>query len=386
MKAWKQLLWAIVIVAAAAALWTSFAPNGREWIAWLGLGGPASANVEPSGQGRQGGRGGAPQTRVVTADVAQSTINDRLQAVGSGRANKSVAVTPYTSGQLREIVIAPGQSVEAGAVIAMLDSDVEEIALERANAARDDAQAKLDRVKALRASNTSTAVQVSDAELVVRDAALAARDAQVALDRRRIVSPISGIVGILPVEAGNYVAAQTTVATIDDRSRITVDFWVPERFATMIAVGNPLSASPISTPGQVIEGTVSAVDNRIDEASRTLRVQASIPNDDDTLRAGMSFQVSMKFPGNNYPSVDPLAIQWSLDGAYVWAVRDGKAVRMPVKIVQRNTESVLVEAALVAGDKVVTEGVYAVREGAAVMMAGEPAPPAVPSGSVRPAG
>ena len=80
--------------------------------------------------------------------------------------------------------------------------------------------------------------------------------------------------------------------------------------------------------------------------SRTLRVQASIHNADDTLRAGMSFQVAMKFPGDTYPAVNPLAIQWGTDGAFVWAIKDGKAKRTPVRIIQRNTETVLVEGDL----------------------------------------
>src|SRR5690606_18122642 len=127
---------------------------------------------------------------------------------------------------------------------------------------------------------------------------------------------------------------------------------------------------------------VSAVDNRVDDKSRTLLVQAEIDNVADTLRAGMSFRVEVRFPGDAYPSVDPLAIQWGTDGAFVWVIRDGKAKRTPVRIVQRNTESVLVAAVdLIPGDTVVTEGVHAVREGADVLVArNTPVVPAV-SGS-----
>ena len=117
------------------------------------------------------------------------------------------------------------------------------------------------------------------------------------------------------------------------------------------------------------DGAVSAVDNRIDEQSRTLWVQARIANPNDTLRAGMSFEVTMKFPGDSYPAVNPLAIQWGNDGAYVWVVADGKAKRTPVKIVQRNADSVLVQADLAVSDQVITEGVQVVREGAPVRVA-----------------
>jgi hypothetical protein len=95
----------------------------------------------------------------------------------------------------------------------------------------------------------------------------------------------------------------------------------------------------------------------------------------------MSFQVTMEFPGDVFPAVDPLAVQWGASGAFVWVVRDGKAVRTDVRVIQRNTDTVLVEAEIFPGDIVVTEGVHAVRNGAPVTIARtngipEPAPAA----------
>ncbi len=396
MAAWKQLLFALVILAAAAAAWVTFVPGSRDVLARWGIdwaqaaptadgaaGGQAGARRD--GGNRQGGRGGgAPQTAVITASVSTATINDRLQAIGSGRANASVTITPYTSGRITSFEVTAGTKVTAGQVIAKLDSEVEEIAVDRAKIAEQDALSKLERVKSLRTSNAATPVQVADAELIVGNARLAVRDAELALERRSVVSPMDGIVGILPIEAGNYVTSSTVVATVDDRSSIKVDFYVPERFASNMVVGGPMTASPISRPNQVVQGTVSAVDNRVDDKSRTLLVQATIPNENDTLRAGMSFTVEVRFPGDSYLAVNPLAIQWGTDGSFVWVVRDGKAQRLPVNIVQRNTESVLISAeAIAAGDSVVTEGVHVLREGADVMVArGEtPAPIAPRSGS-----
>lgn len=388
MAAWKQFVLAIVIVAAAVAGWVLFVPSSREVLARWGIdwaqasqgasteqaqakGGSGAAGA--NGARRQGGRG-QPQTPVVTQKVTTGTINDRLSAIGTGRALTSVVVNPFSAGRLNEVTVNSGDKVEAGQVIAKLDADSEEIALERARIAQGDAEASLERIKALRTSNTATAVQQREAELALDNARLAVRDAALALERRTITAPISGVVGILPVEAGNYVTSQSTIATIDDRSRIIVDFWVPERFTSMISVGAPLSANSVARPGQVFDGEVSAIDNRLDEQSRTLRVQARLDNEDDVLRAGMSFQVEMHFPGDTFPSVDPLAIQWGGDGAFVWALADGKAKRVPVRIIQRNTDSVLVQAPLTPGDEVVTEGIHTVREGADLLIAGrEPA-------------
>lgn len=369
MATWKQILLSLGILAAAAFAWVLFFPGASEVLDRWGIEWAHAATPKPDAEGR-GGDGEAVGVTVVTQPVGTATINDRLQTIGTGRAKATVTVNPYSSGRLTEFLVESGAHVEAGQVIARLDSDVERIALEKALAARDDAKARVERMRALRASNAATAVQLSDAELELRNNELSVHEAQVTLDRRSVVSPISGIVGILPISAGNYVTSATAVATVDDRSSILVDFWVPERFASAVRVGSELTASSLASPKGVFKGIVSAIDNRIDEKSRTLWVQATIENPADSLRAGMAFKIGMTFPGETYPAVSPLAIQWGTDGAFIWLVKDGKATRLPVRIVQRNTEDVLVDAAIGNGDMVVTEGVQSVREGGAVRIAG----------------
>lgn len=306
---------------------------------------------------------------IITEDVGTATINDRLSAIGTGSALHSVAVRPYSSGRLMEILVEPGSEVRAGDVIARMDSEAERIAVDRAELTLEDAHAKLERAQALAKSNNITPVQLRDAELAVRTAELQLRENQLALDRREIRAPINGIIGILPLSPGDYVTSSTDIATIDDRSEILVDFWVPERYARQIQIGAPLSAQSVGRPDETYEGTVRAIDNQVDNASRTLRVQARISNPTDTLRSGMAFRVEMQFPGDQYPAVNPLAVQWSNDGAYVWAVRNEVAVKVPVKIMQRNSDHVLVSGDLRPGDKVVVEGVHAVREGQNVPVA-----------------
>jgi len=391
MSVWKQLALSVIVLLVAAAAWVKFFPGAPEILASWGI--DWAQNFAEETADRTGSTGtprdkdaqrnrSAQPAPVITANVALATINGKLSAIGTGRANNSVVVTPYSSGTLTEIAVTPGSRVEAGSVIARLDSDTEEIAVDRAKIALGDAESKRDRVTMLKTSNTASSVQVRDAEIVVENARLELRDAELALKRRSILSPIAGIVGIVQVEAGNAVTDSTPIAMVDDRSKIIIDFWVPERFAGTVKVGDPLAATPIARPKEVYEGSVSAVDNRVDETSRTLRVRAVIENRDDMLRAGMSFQVAMNFPGDTYPSVNPLSVQWGTDGAFVWAIKDGKAKRTPVRIVQRNTESVLVEAEIASGDTVVTEGVHNVREGTDVQIAsGEPVPVRTGGGS-----
>ena len=371
MSFWKQLALSLVVLLAATGAWVIFYPSAPQTLERVGLGWIAAALPEretptASSRGPAGGGFASQPALVIATPIGVETINDRLSAIGSGRAVSSVSVTPFASGRITEILVESGAQIEAGDPIAKLDSDAEEIAVDRARLTLEDAKARLERVKALLNTRTATAVQVTEAELTVRNAELALRDAELSLLRRSISAPISGIVGILPVSVGNTVTTQTEIATIDDRSRIVIEFWVPERFAAMMEVGQPMSAVSIARPNEIFDGTISALDNRIDAQSRTLRVQARLENRNDLLRAGMSFQVSMAFPGDSYPAVDPLAIQWSTDGAFVWLVEEGITRRAPVRIIQRNTDNVLVSGDFGAAGSVVTEGVHAVREGGEV--------------------
>ncbi|TPI17805.1 efflux RND transporter periplasmic adaptor subunit [Mesorhizobium sp. B4-1-1] len=376
MSSWKQIVAALVILIAAVAAWARFYPGAPQILArwgmdWAIAATPPAAESAAAGPGQSGRNRAGQIVTIVASPAGTATINDRLQAIGTGRANATVTVNPYSSGRLTELLVQSGTHVEKGDVIARLDSETEVIARDRAQVAIEDAQSKLDRVKSLRASNAATPVAVADAQVTLANARLALRDAELALERRSIMAPIEGTVGILPIAAGNYVTSQSAIATLDDRSSILVDFWVPERFAAAVKVGAQLSATPLANPNQVYTGTVSAIDNHIDENSRTLLVKATIANPADSLRAGMSFQIGMRFPGDTYPAVSPLAIQWGTDGAYIWAVDNGKAKRVPVRIIQRNTETVLIDAPVVSGDMVVTEGTQSVSEGGDVRIAGE---------------
>ena len=323
-----------------------------------------------SGQGGGPGAGGPPrETLVETAEVRIATINDRITAIGDGEALRSVTVVPLASGVLSEISVKSGDRVKAGDVLARLDSDTETIARDRAALSVASIEEKVRRTERLASSRAASEVALSDARSELETAKLALRDAEVVLQRRSIVAPFDGIVGIVKVEAGQYVTSQTEVATLDDRSAILVDFWVPERFAAVLQTGQKVEALPIAIPGSSVSGEIAEIASRIEQASRTLQVRARIANPQDVLRPGMSFRVEMRFPGESFPAVDPLAIQWSSDGAYVWKAQEGKALRTPVRIVQRNSDLVLVDGSLVSGESVVTEGVQTLREGAALKVA-----------------
>ena len=374
----RQIFASIIVLAVAVVAWIIFVPSATQTLASYGItlpfGGSVVAEAAPGGRpGGPGGRpGGGRQTNVVTTPATLATINASLSAIGEGTAVRSVTVSSPAGGNLAEVLVRPGQSVQAGDTLARLDAQNEQIDYDRAKLAADDANATLARTEGLASTNVVATTALTAAQLAAANADLALRNAEVALARRTMTSPIAGTIGLIRVTPGNYVAAQTPVTTIDDTSAILVDFWVPERYAAAIALDAPVTVTAIALAGRTFPGTVRAIDSRIDPASRTLQVQAEIPNGDGILRAGMSFAVALSFPGEQYPAVNPLAILWSAEGSYVWKYVQGEAVRVPAEIVQRNSDGVLVRADLEAGDAIITEGILQLSEGAKVTLLSGP--------------
>ncbi|MGB7431520.1 MAG: efflux RND transporter periplasmic adaptor subunit [Ahrensia sp.] len=376
MKIWKQLLICVALAAVIGAGFVMWHPAAPEMLARFGLdrfvpSSLAQETTERPGQGGQSGqqRRGGREALVVVSKVVEQNTNGRISAIGSGQASRTVSVRPTVAGQISAMNVVSGGRVAAGDVLITLNEQTEKLALERAQLSLQTAQERFDRVNSLFDRGSISSVEVELARDTLDLAELELRDAELALSRRTITAPISGTLGILSVGVGDYVSSQNEVATIDDRSQIVVDFFVPERAASLMQVGLPVTVMPTAMPGETFEGNILVTDNRIDEASRTLRVRASIPNPDSTLRAGMSFEIVIDVPGETYPAIDPLALQWDSAGSYVWRIADNKAERVPAVIIQRNSNAVLVKSEINAGDLIVVEGIQSVRNGAAVNVA-----------------
>jgi len=382
---WLQALLSLIVIAIAVGIFGLFNPTANALVKRTGISLPmlnapaadaqtaaAPAAAQPQGQGgaqrqgqgqsgtgtRQGGAGGASRAAiVVTQPVKTSTIDNELTSIGESSALHSVTVSSASGGTLMTVDVKPGDKVAAGAKLATLDSDTQQNAFDKAKLAAQDADAALARAQTLAKTNSLSQTQLDAAQLASDQAKLAVQGAQIALDQRTITTPVAGTVGLIQVSPGNLINAQTIVTTVEDSSQILVNFWVPERYSSQMTVGMPVDASSSALPGKTFKGAITALDNKIDPASRTLQVQATLPNPDAIIKSGMSFSIDLSFPGETFAAVDPLSIQWSNKGAYVWKVVDSKAVKGMVEIVQRNSDGVLVKGDVKPGDAVVTQGV-----------------------------
>ena len=374
MRAISQIVVIALIAGVAIPVSARFVPGTRPWLDRAGLLAPLSAAGlvpadAPSDAASRPQASGQRGVVVAASALAQDQLRDEIVSIGSARGVRSVELSFEVTGRLRVVRVAPGDLEATGDVIAELDAEAAQLSVDRARLVLDDRRKTLERLDQLAQSGATTALQRQDAELALRTAELDLQSAERDLADHRLVAPVAGHVGLIEAQIGDLVSSTTAITRIEDRSSLLIDFRVPERVAALIATGDAIQVTAISTPGEPVAGKIVAVDNRVDETSRTLRVQATIANPDDQLRAGMAFQINLVFTGAEYPAVDPLAIQWGAEGAFVWVVRAQKAARVPIRILQRNTRTVLIEADFESADMVVTEGVQALRPGADVTLA-----------------
>lgn len=328
-----------------------------------------AATTGADAQQRRRGAAASGPPPVTLFDVRLTPVNERVAAVGWGRARQQVTIATRQPGIVEKVLFQGGETVKANQPLAQLRSETEQIAVETAEAQRELAAAAVERLKQL-TEGVVTRVARAEAETALKVADAALRRSREELDRMTIRAPFDGIMGLTNLQIGDYIAAGTPIATLDDRTSLLVEFTVPESVAPQIKKGLPLRASLVTRSGEIHEGTIDAVGTRIDPETRTLAVRGEIPNPSLALIPGSTFSISIRLAGQDAPQIPGLSIQWDRRGAYVWRVTPKNEVeRVDIAIVSRTGDRVMVDANLKAGDKVVQEGGDQLRPGQSIRVA-----------------
>ena len=371
MSATRQIALSIVLVLMLAAGWLGYQRG------WFGSHGQQAATTAASGGGgaaggqqgnRNGGAGGAPAAPVITAAVATDNTGLDVTAIGTVAAAQEVTLYPEVTGFVTDISFKPGTPVASGQTLVHLDDSTQQVAVEIAKLAADSAQAAADRADSLAKTSNITPAALDDAHNALQKAQANLKSAQLDLDQRVVVAPFAGTIGLTDLSIGDLITSSKAIATLDDMSTVTVSFSLPERASGLVAIGQKVGATADALAGASFNGTISAVDSRVDPVARTLNVHATLPNDTKTLKPGMALNVTMTFPGEAHPAVPSLAVQWDRNGSYVWRVdKDSTAHRVAVTIVSRISGTVIVAGPIAVGDQVVTDGLQRMREGTKVV-------------------
>lgn len=325
----------------------------------------AACNREEAAGGRGGPGGGGDRPAVVSTQVARmQPFADTLQALGTVRARESVTVTASVSETVQKVHFDSGQSVRTGAPLVTLSGQAEQAALTEAQAAAREAEQLYARQSQL-ASQQLIARSQFETQRATRDAARA-RVAQVRaqLADRVIRAPFAGQLGLRQVSPGSLVSPGAVITTLDDVSRVYVDFPMPETQLAQVGAGQAIEATAAAWPGRTFDGTVDTVDARVDPATRAVTVRGEFANADRALKPGMLLQVRVRRPERQALLVPEIAVVQAGSDSFVYRVTpQGVAERADVKLGTRAGGQVEVLDGLKAGERIVVDGVGKLRAG-----------------------
>ena len=323
------------------------------------------------GKDKAATRGGDENSKpvpVTTQVVQPSAWSDTLQAIGTVKARESVTLTSKVSEAVQAVHFESGDEVRAGAPLVTLRGDSQQAALVAAQATYLEADRLYKRQGEL-ADQQLIARSALDTQRAVRDAALA-RVQQMRSDigDRSVRAPFAGVLGIRQVSPGALITPATVIATLDDISRVYVDFPVPEAQLASLATGQSIRARSNSYPDRDFDGMVSTIDARIDATTRAVTVRGDFPNPDRALRPGMLMQVLLARPERQTLVLPEIALVQVGRDTFVYRVKaDGSVEQPKVEVGARSSGKVEVVSGVKAGDRIVIEGTGKLRPGSKVV-------------------
>jgi membrane fusion protein (multidrug efflux system) len=315
----------------------------------------------------QGGAAGASPVEVVVAETRREAIADRVEALGTTRANESVLLTSRIAETVRRIRFDDGQRVKAGQVLVELTSDEEDALLEEGRARVREARRQFARVEELAAKN-----QAAESQLDERRRELETAQAQLQAIRARladhlIVAPFDGVLGLRRISPGAFVEPGTPITTLSDLSVIKLDFSVPAVYLGVLRPGLTVAARARAFAGRSFQGRITYVDTEVDPVTRAVLVRVLLPNPDAVLIPGLLMTVTLEKDPREALLVPESALIPRGSEAFVLSVGDdGRVARKPVEVGARLAGYVEVESGLVEGERVITHGSLKVRPGQTV--------------------
>jgi multidrug efflux system membrane fusion protein len=330
-----------------------------------------------------------PAIAVDTAAANHTDVPIYLLGLGTVQAFYTVTVTARVDGELQRIAFTEGQQVRKGDLLAQIDPRPNQAAYEQAVAtkAKDAAQLEnakrdLDRYTLLQPQDLASKQTVDTARALVDqlkaqvavDQALI-DNARAQLDYTRITSPINGRTGIRLIDPGNIVhaAATTGIVVVTQVQPISVIFTLPEE--DLSAVGAALAAGPVAVTTlsrdgntELDQGTLTLIDNEIDQATGTARLKATFSNTRNTLWPGQYVNARVLVrTDRNALTLPTSAVQLGPNGPFTYVIKSDSTVEVrPLKLGEESGNLTVVKSGIALNERVVTSNQYRLQAGVRV--------------------
>jgi membrane fusion protein (multidrug efflux system) len=322
----------------------------------------------------------AEPTKVKAAKVTRGDVIRYVTLPGTLKANQQATLYAKVAGYLTKVIVDKGDVVKADQVLATIE--VPELT---ADMKKFEADAKVAEVELSRLLDA----QKKAADLVVPqmlDKARGASDVakanmqrtQTLLDFAKITAPFSGVITQRFVDSGAFVPAATSgsaaqnaaLFTIMETTTLRAQVAMPELDAALVAKGQPVKVSPEALPGKTFDATVSRTAGAIDEATRTMLIEADLPNKEGTLRPGMYATVKVGVDHHDGVLTVPVeALAMEKTNAFVFKIVEGKAKKTAVTLGFNDGAKAEVLTGVAEGEPVILAGKATFTDGQAVQVA-----------------
>ena len=323
------------------------------------------------GRALQGGQ--EPPQTVTTAQARAERWQPSLGAVGTLRAVRGADLAFEVPGVVAKVEVAAGAQVRAGQALVSLNDDMEQAQYRALLAAADLAKVTFRRGKEQLEARTISQADYDnlDADLKAKDAAAKAQLAMVA--KKHLVAPFAGRVGIIATSEGAYVTPGVAVASVQQLDRVYADFALPQREVANVKSGQKVELAVDAYAGRVFLGKVTAVNPRVDGATRNVQVEATFANPGQALVPGMFASVSLEVGIQQpYLTLPQTAVTYNPYGSLIFLAVQGpgglKAQQAFVTTGPTRGDQVAILKGLEAGAQVVTSGGLKLRNGTPILV------------------
>jgi membrane fusion protein (multidrug efflux system) len=328
-----------------------------------------------------------PPTTVTAAPAVQQKWENLISATGSFAPVQGVTVAAEVPGKIVKIGFEAGATVKAGDVLVQLDISTEEAQLRAAEATAALGTANFQRARDLRQSNTNSPAELDAAEAQAKQAAAQADSLRATIAKKTIRAPFAGRIGLRLVNLGQILREGDAITTLQTLDPIYVNFSLPQQRLAQIAAGTKVRITTDAAPGATFDGTITAINAEVDAVTRNVRVQATVSNQEEKLRAGMFANVEVVLPNVSEVLAIPVtAVSYAPYGDSVFVVEDqkdeksGKTQQMIrqqfVRLGSARGDFVQVTEGLKPGQTIVTSGVFKLHTGTPVVVDNKLAPKA----------
>lgn len=320
-----------------------------------------------------------PPTVVTATPVGHETWENNISASGSLVAVQGVTMAAEVAGKVVKIAFDAGATVKAGDLLVQLDTSTEEAQLRAAEANAALATANRDRARELRQNNSNSPAELDAAEAQAKQGAAQADNLRAVIAKKTIRAPFDGRLGLRLINLGQILREGDSIATLQTLDPIYVNFSLPQQQLADLVVGYAVRVKIDDASTETFDGKITAISPEVDPVTRNIRVQATIANGAEKLRAGMFATVEVVLPTKqDVLAIPATSVLYAPYGDTVFVVEDRKnektgamekTVRSQiVRLGATRGDFVVVVDGLKEGDNVVSSGVFKLRAGMPVVV------------------